>query len=501
MPNTTIKADHDAYMNSIGQKLNEAKEDILKSGNRNSKGLQFSMARIATSAENLYFKMGSNMYDPCDATFQAFSERPGMSNVGNVAGVDVVDINIAATQKSVMGYLTAERGMDKPIDTLWFQGLSAVNNVGGYTAGSTVFDPFRPISKDIRTALKNTFTQNVTAAGDVSVGAPVAPKTIQVTAFASDDSVIGTGIDNGEGAIMWTTPSVGATTVNYATGVITVGAFSGTVASVTVVAEKDKGIEKDGANTLKVKPKTTTVQLIAEPRRIQLNQSYEDTSYMNKQAFNLSKTGVDLDYAKIAVNQLLDTFVAFLDFDVVKTTAEVMLKQAPVDTLDLTDYVLTTSQANTKNDVVNQYILKLNKSIQQKSGKGMTALLVDSEAAVVLGNNPMYFVANPAFDQDLDGLIGTYRGIPVIRHHMLDDIFDGEDDAATTTYGFVGGLYKDPSGIVAPTVYGEYLSPYSVTPALNYDNPAEYSSGLYSMSATAPLIEHLCGWLKLVIAK
>jgi len=449
-----VKMNHDQYMASVGKKLNEAMGDIKKSGNRNDKGLMFSLDRISKSAENLYFKMGSNMYDPCEATFQAFSERPGMTNVGNVAGVDVVDINIAATQKSVMGYLTAERGMDKPIDTLWFQGLNAVNNVE-YTAGDEVFNPFKPINAKIRDALKNTYKHTLNAAGNAEAGVALAPKTVTVTAFASDGTVVGEGVDNGKGQIMWSTPNVAASTVNYATGVVTVGAFSGTVASVEVVAEKDKGIEKSGDHTLKVKPSTTTVNLVAEPRRIQLNQSFEDTSYMNKQAFNLSKTGVALDYSKIAVNQLLDTFVAFLDFDVVKTTAEVMLKQEPVDTLDLTDYVLTTSQANTKNDVVNQFILKLNKNLQQKSGKGMTALLVDSEAAVVLGNNPMYFVSNPAFDNDLDGLIGTYRGIPVIRHHMLDNMFDGEEDAETTTYGFIGALYKSADGVVAPTVYGK----------------------------------------------
>jgi len=494
----SIKIDHDRYMNVVGQKLNAAMNDIQKKGTRNTQGLQFSLDRIRTSAENLWFQMGNDVYDACGAMFKAFSERPGLSNVGNVAGVDVIDINIAATQQSVLGYLTAERGMEKPIDTLWFQGLNAINSVGGYSEGQSVFHPFTPIGKEIRSALKNTFTKTVEAAGNVEVGAPVAPKTVSVTAFDADGEQIATGIDNGKGQIMWTSPDVGATTVDYVTGIITVGAFTGDVKKVAVVAEKDKTVERDGANTLKVKPATTTINLVAEPRRIQLNQSWEDTSYMNKQAFNLSKTGVDMDYSKIAVNQLLHTFVQFLDFDVVKTTAEVMLKQPEVDTLDLTDYVLTTSQANTKNDVVNQYILKLNKHIQQSSNKGMTALLVDSEAAVVLGNNPMYFVANPAFDQNLDGMVGTYRGIPVIRHHMLDGILDDDSGA---TFGFIGGLFKDPSGVVAPTVYGEYLSPYSITPALNYDNPAQYSSGLYSMSATAPLIENLCGWLKVVIAK
>lgn len=69
--------------------------------------------------------------------------------------------------------------------------------------------------------------------------------------------------------------------------------------------------------------------------------------------------------------------------------------------LDLTDYLLATSEAATKNDIINQYMLKLNKELQTACNYGYTALLVDSEAAVILGNNKERFIANPTFNQTL----------------------------------------------------------------------------------------------------
>ena len=396
----SIKETHDKYMATVGAKINAAQNDIRKSGNRDMQGLQFSAERIRKGAENLFFQQGSSVFEPVDSMFEAFAERPGLSNVDNVAGVDVVDINIAATQQSILGYLAAERGMDKPIDTLWFQTLNAKNAVS-YNAGETVFSPFAPVNKKIQKALRNDVEAAGTSNSDVKLGGALAKGTVEVTVLNGSSEVIATGTDNGNGQILISDPSVvtTATTVDYASGTVHMGTFASGTAKIK--ARLDKGAEADGANTLKVKPQPTTINITAEPRRIQLEQSYEDTAYMNKQAFNLSQSGVELDYSKQAVNQLLDTFVRFLDFDVATQTATVAFEAAAVDQLDMTDYILTTSQANTKNDIVNQYVLKLNKSLQQKSGKGMTALLVDSEGALILGNNPMYFVANPTFDSDL----------------------------------------------------------------------------------------------------
>lgn len=156
---------------------------------------------------------------------------------------------------------------------------------------------------------------------------------------------------------------------------------------------------------------------------------------------------------------MLQVFVYYLDLTSVRETYNAMIAAngADVDVLDLTDYLLSSSQAQTKNDFVNQAMLKLNKKLQTRTGKGATAIIVDSEAAVVLGNCSTYFNGNPTFDNNLDGMIGTYRGLPVIRHHFLDNILDDQENGKV--YGFVGMLYKSPDGQAAPTMFGEYLPP------------------------------------------
>jgi len=107
----------------------------------------------------------------------------------------------------------------------------------------------------------------------------------------------------------------------------------------------------------------------------------------------------------------------------------------------------------------------------------------------------------------MDSLIGTYNGIPVVRHHALDGAFDVYDNQgkATERYGVVFAVYKAPSGAIAPTIFGEYLPPYSAVPALNFDNAAQYSQELLSMSACKGINEDLDDiqlgtWLKIKLA-
>lgn len=51
----------------------------------------------------------------------------------------------------------------------------------------------------------------------------------------------------------------------------------------------------------------------------------------------------------------------------------------------------------------------------------------------------------------------------------------------------------------------EYLPPYSATPALNFDNAAQYSTSLLSMSACKAISEdadvQLGTWMKIRLAK
>ena len=183
----------------------------------------------------------------------------------------------------------------------------------------------------------------------------------------------------------------------------------------------------------------------------------------------------------------------------VKATWEAMQGQEVMGDFDFTPYNLGTSEASTKNDILNSWILKLHSDLQKRTGRGPNCYLVDSEGGMLLGNNPMHFVANAQFDQARDGMIGTYRGYPVIRHAALNGALDTLKNDGHT-YAFIGAIYKDPSGQLSPTIFGEYLPPYSITPALNFSNPSQFSQALLSMNCTKVLIKELCNYMAIRVA-
>lgn len=495
------KINYNDYMDNVGAKIEDAKASLMNGVDE--QGFMYRAERIRQSATNFYFSAEPGVFEPVGAMFKSFSETPGLPDVDNVAGVDLVDINIMATQQSVMSYLSVERAMDKPTDIAWYQKLVAINDAGGFTKGEDVLNPYSPLPTKINLgAVVTTKDAAVDSDGDVTIqldAKPIVKKQVTIVAKDASGEVVATGSDlKGDGVIYWDNGTAcDSATVNYDTATINLTSVVSTVAaSISATANIERTSQADGANTLKVKPKTDTTVLTAKPNRIIMENSFEENMFINKQAYNLSNVGVQLDFGKRAINQLLRTFVNYLDVTSVTKTAEVMLGQAPSDELDYTDYLISTSEASTKNDIVNQYVLKLNKNLQTKSGKGPTAYLVDSEAAIILGNNPMYFQPNDAFIQNIDGLIGTYNKIPVIRHHALNGILD----TANIKYGFLGTLYKSPDGSTGPTVYGEFLPPYSITPALNYQNPSQFSQGLFSQSVTEKLVPELASYMKIIVA-
>ena len=483
------------FTNKIGAKLNAAQPYFRKSGIRNDRGVMWTTSRIMESSKNLYFSLGGDVHEPVNAIFKNFSDAPGLNDVRNVEGVDVVDINIQATLKSVMSYLTVERPMSKPTDTAWYQSLVAVNNAGGFKKGDKVFNPFSPISSKLNLGR---FLKDAELSGSTGkFNGPIAKGTVVVTVGVGDEAVHGTDV-KGDGKLLWDGANTcTAATIDYETGTVTVTGVTPT----KITASPARTSEYDGASTLKVKPQTDNIMIKSQPNRIILENSFEDTAYINKQAYDQAAAGVSLDFGKRAINQLLKLFVSYLDFTSVTSTADVMFKRDAAVTLDLTEFSLMNSEASTKNDIINQKMLQLNKALLTACGKGANAILVDPEGATIIANNPMYFQGNPSLNDDLDGMIGTYNGIPVIRHHVLTDYVDAMLGSDGAVHGFIGMLYKAPDGSVAPTIYGEYLAPYSITPALNFNNPAQYSQALLSQSVTTELVDNLCVYMDVVVSR
>jgi hypothetical protein len=483
-----------AYQTRVGAKLSAAKPRLMAGGLRDARGFNETADRIRKGADNLFFALGNEAYEPIQAMFESFSTRPGLGDTNNVKGVDIIDINILATQNSIMGYLSAERGMSKPIDTAFYQTLQAINNAGGFASGDTVFTPWAPISRSLNIG-SNIQTGNVEAGRVVFTRAPVAKEGVVINAANG-----GIGTDDGKGNIKWDLAPDGLNaraTVSYEMGVVDLPGVAETAIS-NATAVLDTTAEKEGEGTLKVKPRTTSITIEARPRRIILENSFEDNAFINKQIYDLASIGIQMDFGKRAVAQLLQVYTFYLDLMSVKATWEAMQGQEVSGNFDFTAYNLGTSEASTKNDIMNQWMLMLVNDILKRTGKGPNCYLVCSEGAVLLGNNPLYFVQNAQFDQNLNGMIGTYRGFPVIRHNALN----GQLDAIRNdghTYAFVGAIYKSPDGQIAPSMFAEYLPPYSVVPALNFDNPSQYSQALLSMNTTQILIKELCGYIAIKV--
>lgn len=483
------------YLSTVGSKLNDYQSKLIVKGARDASGFNYTADRILKSSENLFFSMdGRDVCDPVDAMFAGFSTRPGFADVSNVASVSVTDISILSTINSIMSYVAVERAMNDPIQTIYYQNLAAVNTAGGFTAGDTVVSPFAPISNSIdlgAAAATGSFTPegSVTDSTDVTTKANLVPGSVIVTAKLSD-AVVAIGKDlTKDGTIYFDRGNViESASVDYNTGKVTLKKVAAnTVAdSITVAASVDMA-GSDGSDTLKVKSKLQHTQVQAKPKQIILDSSIEDIAYMNKQSHGLAAAGVSMDYGKRGILELIEAYTAYIDVTLAQGLHKAAVQNTPVTTFDLTAYSLAGSEASTKNDMVNGFVIQLNKQLQKQSRRGATCYVVDTEGAAILGNNPMYFTPNALFDQNLNGMIGTYRGIPVVRHWY----FDGKFDQGGNKYAFVGAMYKSADGAAGPIAFSEFLPPYSVRPAFNYDQPGQMAQSLFAQNTTDVIVPGL----------
>lgn len=267
----------DSFIKSAGAKINAAMPKLRAAGNFSDEGFNHRLERLYKGAENLYFSLGSEVNEPVSAMFNHFSETPGMNDVSNVAGVDIIDIGIQATQQSVMGYLVAERAMEKPVDTAFYQLLKATNDAGGFDKGSVVFNPFKPQGTKIN--LGSAVITKTLEDGANEVGKALVKKAVTIVAKDAEGKVLATGTDfNGDGIIYFNNASAcTSATVNYDTGAITVDGKAAETLELTANIERTG--ERDGSSTLKVKPATEYKMLKAKPNRIILENSFEENAY------------------------------------------------------------------------------------------------------------------------------------------------------------------------------------------------------------------------------
>lgn len=477
-------------MDNAERKVSRARNFLMRG--RNAQGYLETRNRILTTARNYELTGQGYGWEPMKSVFRGFSEGPGLNAVANTTGIDVVDISIITAVRSFLPYLAVDRGMAKPTDLLTYQLLEAVNDAGGLKKGEFAVDPFAPINRNLSLSRSAAKAEETVSAGTttLTVAFPIAKGKTRAT---FDGTVLGEDV-RGDGKIYWAGPTDVSVTIDYSEGTIKLDKAS--AKDIVFEIYPDTTSEIQGTNTLKLRPTTKNITVTAEPNRVILETSMEQIAYMNRLLGN--GIGNAREFGETALQQLLNAFIYWINMDLVTTTTDLAHKvvAAPVE-FDMSSYYSAAGFdkfAGTKNDKLNQFILELNSSLLQKSNQGATYYLTGMMGSNILANSDK-FVPTDLFNQQLNGVVGTYNGIPVLRHDKVTEIDNSHAGEAEIIVG-----HKDISGAAAPVIYGEYLPLYSTKAAVNFNNPTELSQAMFNMSKSAPLVENFISMGKIKFA-
>lgn len=484
---------YESVMTKIGQRLNNSKKLTPYLTNMSDFSKMSMANRIAQTVTNLedankymsqlnasegVYSVDMSMRN-FDASSRDFaSAGAAVSGQEGVRGVDVVDITLIATVQSMIPTMAVDFGMAKPTDVITYQKLVAADSE---KAGEDVVNPYKPIAGWATSSMNDADLTGVVGTGDAKTmdfGAPIAPGTVKIT----KDTTVGEDL-KGDGVIYFLGASeFTSVSVDYETGIVTANAA---LTGWTGTAKADMSAEQDGAHTLKLVPRNAKITVDAVQHSVQLQNNIESISFMNKQI-------VGKNYGEMATRQMLDAFIYTLNAEVARKIVEVAKKESDLDTvkanaLNLSAYYTTTSFTQfsiTKDDLVMDYLNRLELAQLAKSDKSYTFIFCGNAAARVFMSNPK-FKSIPQQLQKMDGVMGYldlgYAQIAIVKHQVMQTL----DDAS---YGYFAVGYKDPNGFAAPVGYFEYLPICSTKVALNWQNPTQFSQSVFNYSTSEELI-------------
>jgi len=506
----------DETLERSAKKLNHFADKLARNAHgevRDAQGVALTQNRIMKSIENFADAglMGTNatllneaVINGAIATFSKTNKNFSANDNESLMDLDVVDISLGATLASHgLTYFAADRAMSSVNESINFQGLVAENQAAGYSAGDVVYDPRMAISSAInlgRDGAKVTTNATGVAAEESGSGvaefkiepatlAPVIKSEVKLYRVLTADlatakpELVGfvSPMDKpnkaGEVDLVWKLGGVfNSGKINLNTGVFT-GTLAGDASAYTFILEccVDRGAQKDGANTLRLKPVMQNYILESKENMVFLDISIDTQAVMNRILRENSKFGLDVDYGKRAISQLIEIYTYFIDTNIFRELHAGLINEPVINTLDISTYTGDFKTfSTTKNDRILTFINMLTSALLYRTNKPCTAIAVDDVAARVLSTDTDNMVLDPAFRSRRDGFIGSYAGIPVIRSAYLTG------KSSNTTNGLVIAVHKSLDGMAAPVFFGEYLAPFSSLPSLNYNNPSQLSQALMS---------------------
>lgn len=483
---------------------------------RDPMGMNHTADRILTSLKNLFYatenmpalNMFSNVKNAGLAGYRKFANAgyPGgatLSNSQGLASTDVVDLAVLTTIESLWQYWCAERSMDTSSTNFMYPVLNASKTAGGFTAGETVISPITapPLNLFTGNSRDISVTDTLTGTSDTTeLGGPVCPGSIEVSdsgnIIAKDDS-------NGN---IFCKGNVA--TVNYKTGTITWdngGNTNVAAGQITITAISDRVNDPSGKNIISLDLEYKTKFITATPQMLKLNLNAYNSIAVRKMIDRITPV-VGQDAYNAFMNPYHNAIKMLRDAEIASKNnlaAEKLVECTNYCLQYVVDWSSMTLQSfsGTYHDFVKTKINKMVLEMANRTGKNVTAYVVDMTMATMITQFYGFTANGVSPTEGRDGLIGTLDGIPVIRMAYLN----GKSRVAEATqrpggqggnitdrdpnnYGLIIGVHKSLDSEMAPCVFGEFMAPYTTTVAINADNTMINASTVFCSLAIDTLI-------------
>jgi hypothetical protein len=495
------------YQREVANKLQMAREGGLFDSTmnvRDEEGIMQCFSRIIETAEHYYLEDPNRTRDPAIAMAnfsqnQSVGSSLGVSGAANLATMDAMDISISTAVFSLIPYLAIERDMTSSSTNISYQDIVAEFKHGDLSAGEDVLGAFKAPNTKLTMGLPTVSGAVTAIEGDqdprdevIDLAVALMPETISVV-MTQGSSVVSEGHDF-NGKVWYSGDYAIDTVVDYKNGKIT---FKKLPAGIEVKASAniDSTSDETGKTILTVTPDYKNVILTAKPQQMLFKDNNLKNAYLNKLNIKLAGTNAQIDYGQVAVGKLISIYVHYVNRLVVNATIEcghittmeenkAGIKQVTCDISGYNGFGAAGSFADTKYDYIKSFIIALNQRCLDITGKGMTAILTGSRGTNILASTPDF--VKSADYQELNAMVGTYDGIPVIRHQNVNIVEPSDGKSA-----FIYGVFKDPSGSAAGVAFGEFL-PVRVSDAVaNYNNPEQVCRSLTSYCGVVKCVPSL----------
>lgn len=437
---------------------------LLKSSNGN--------LNIAKTRKETYKKVFSR-YDEMASSVKAFSgvsESPILSN-------QYFNATMASYVRSFAGFTCIERDMDQPTALLYYFDLMGVLNGR---------DVLPNIGKEDLEGIGAKMSFNGDAADlaqarSFSFGEKLIPGSVLVKIIPTNDPTNVLELrDNFKGRLLSPSGILITGDVDYTSGTL--------------------NIQLDGSYDV-----TDKVYYIAgvqdEPGTPNFGQAIPTTGYANRfqlKQYNVLVTSTpelmvaETNLLTIAAAQravgvnpqdIADAKITELYTKLINTYCVNALLRANNSTsynIDANSWTTDFYDYQSRLDAFKAELIQIDTLLAKKSVKGVaaTAYVVSSE----MGNWFRKLISDNLFVDNTDStyindLLGYYKGIPVLRHDLLDSL------AGNTGKYYGLAIHKTSDGQLAPAMRGIFL-PLTSTPAIgNYSNPTQVASKLNTLEA------------------